>query len=394
MVHSLILFTHYGGAKISRSRFLASAKKNILILKAAALADFCIVTIVTSCEPFIAELDNSVQSLSDNKLLLISRWPLFLTPAVSRILCLFLLPLQMLWIRLFNDKPNLFAFYNTLASESVGMLMAALLYPDTPCILFYDDDLRARHSPRRALDLFFWSMAKKFSNIRHVFAVNNLLAAEVSQFGINSSILPCLVDLRPILKKSVNDCNRQLKICYSGGLEHEKGADMIFELAKNLSPDYCLNVTGSGSMQAKFSSLSGEINNVFYHGCLEEIDLISLYLESDVFLCLHTYMPGVFPFKIVEALYYGMVVISSPIDLPEWLSCIDGLIVLPSLNYSLNPVASLLNQLAMTASYAKLHNSRVSYVQDIIEKNCSVLSLALKLKSFSNFSGFYNYANS
>jgi len=386
MAPKLVFFTHYGGEKISSSRFLASAKKNMLILKAASSAGFCIETIVTSCEPFIGELDNSVQALVDNKLLQFSRWPLFLTPAVSRILCIFILPLQMLWIKLFNDKPNLFAFYNTLASESVGMLMAALLYPDTPCVLFYDDDLRARRSPRRALDLFFWSIAKKFSKLKHVFAVNNLLAAEVLQFALNTSILPCLVDPFPILKSPVSNFKRQLKICYSGGLEPEKGLNLILELGKNLSPNYCLDITGTGSMHSNFFSLSEEVNNVFYHGCLEEIDLISLYLESNIFLCLHNYMPGVFPFKIVEALYYGMVVISSPIDLPEWLSSLDELIVIPKSDYSSDPIASLRNQLIHAASYLQANTRQLSSVRDIINSHCSLNSLGLRLRSLT--SGF------
>ena len=381
MALKLAFFTHYGGEKVSRSRFLASAKKNVLILKSAASADFCIDLFVTSCEPFVGDFDNSIKVLLDNKLLEIIRWSVLCSPSISRILCLFLLPLQMLRYRLFNDKPNLFAFYNTLASESVGLLMVKLFYPDTPCILFYDDDLRARYSQRRMIDLLCWSFAKRFANLKHVYAVNNFLAAEISHSGIPNSILPCIVDTRQIIEKPNYYTNRRLRICYSGGLEPEKGADLIFELGRNLPKDYCLDITGKGSMQSNFYCLSGEVNNVSYHGCLEENDLISLYLSSDVFLCLHTHMPGVFPFKIIEALYHGMVVISTPIDLPVWLSSIDGLFIMPRSPNSTDCVACLLDYLASVVNYLQIYSYKISFVQDIIEANCSFNSLGLQLKS-------------
>jgi len=380
MAPKFVFFTHYGGEKVSSSRFLAAARKNLLIHKSAISAGFFIETVVTSCEPYTGELDNFIKVLVGNRHLQFRRWPVFYSPAISRILCLFLIPIQIFWYSLSNDKPKLFAFYNTLASESVGLLIARFLCSETPCVLFYDDDLMARHSKRRVIDLFFWGMAKKFSNLRHVFAVNNFLAAEVSQFGIPTSILPCLVDSRPILNKLGNDCNRQLKICYSGGLEPEKGAELILELGINLSPDYSLDITGKGSMQSNFFSLSREQNNVFYHGCLEENDLFSLYLNSDIFLCLHTYMPGVFPFKLVEALYHGMIVITTPIDLPAWLSSLDGLFVIPRLVYNVDPMAGLLDQLSFAANYVQAHACKISSVQDIIESNCSVNSLGLLLK--------------
>lgn len=381
-----LFFSHYGGERIEDSRFLASAKKNKLILKAAAIAGFKIDAIVTSCCPLPTRLDASIQILCDRKQLTLWRWPSILLPAFSRIICLFLLPLQLIWFSFFRTKPSIIACYNTLASESLALIISKFIHPNVPCILFYDDHLFARkpstYLNRRFLDNMLWLVARKYGNLKHAFVVNHYLQSEILNFGIAASLLPCLIesDIRfnSLQKQKISP----LKICYSGGLEVEKGANLLLELVKQLPLSYQLEITGNGSLEPDFISLSKDFINLHFHGIVNEANLLRIHHGCDVFLCLHSEMNGIFPFKIIEALYRGLIVISSPLDPPSWLSASDGLFIIPSISYNSNPIASILNELDFVSGYVEnMHHEKLGDLQDKIMQYCGVEPLADKLKS-------------
>ena len=380
----LLYFSHYGGERVEDSRFLASAKKNVLILRAAAIAGFEIDAMVTSCCPLLTRLDASIQRLCDRKQLIIWRWPSIISPAFSRFFCLFLLPLQLVWFSLFRAKPSMIAFYNTLASESLALIVAKFIYPSVPCILFYDDHLLARKPSscfnRRYLDNILWLVARKHGNLKHAFVVNHYLESEILNLGIAASLLPCLVDSNIRFNLLQKPNNSPLKICYSGGLEVEKGASLLLELGRQLPLAYQLDITGNGSLESDFISLSKEISNLHFHGIVDDAKLLRIHLDCDIFLCLHSEMNGIFPFKIIEALYRGLIVISSPLDPPSWLCSSDGLFVVPAISYVNNPVASILDTLILVSGYVEMHADRLGGVQEKITKYCSVASLADKLK--------------
>lgn len=381
----LLFFSHYGGERVEDSRFLASAKKNMLILKAAAIAGFKINAIVTSCCPLPTRLDTSIQILCDRKQLTFWRWPSILLPAFSRLFCLFLLPLQIIWLSLFRAKPSMIAFYNTLASESLALIIAKFIYPNVPCILFYDDHLLARkpssYISRRFLDNILWLIARKYGNLKYAFVVNKYLQSEILNLGIAASLLPCLIESHIRSNLLQKPKNSRLKICYSGGLEVEKGASLLLKLARQLPLSYQLEITGKGSLESDFITLSKDLLNLHFHGTVIEANLLQIHLDCDIFLCLHSEMNGIFPFKIIEALYRGMIVISSPLDPPSWLSASDGLFIIPLITYASNPINSILNELNLVSSYLKnVHPGRLRVLQEKILQYCGVVTLSDKLK--------------
>ncbi|MDO9405021.1 MAG: glycosyltransferase [Polaromonas sp.] len=231
---------------------------------------------------------------------------LFKIPAVFKILSEF-------------EQPDLVWFYNGYAFE----MLFALMTPKanrTPLVLEFEDWHFSRNrgiNPKPILDYFLWKLAAPL--FAGSFSVNNFLQRKMAAVGPNANLLPGFVsdELVEIHQNTPPFKNPKIRVGYFGGLSVEKGADLVLELASLLPENFEIHVSGSGPLAEKFNAAS--YPNLFFHGRVSEHKLYQLIGYSDVIINPHTPIAlengGIFPFKVVEAVSSGRLLIST--DVPR-----------------------------------------------------------------------------
>ena len=124
------------------------------------------------------------------------------------------------------------------------------------------------------------------------------------------------------------------RVGYFGGLEHEKGADVLLRTLAQLPAAWTLVVTGVGSLAAAFSDAqAAHPERLEFHGRVSHATVSSLMQSCDAIVNPHTPISqmreGVFPFKVCEALASGSLLISTAlpaiaIDLSHAVLPFDG----------------------------------------------------------------------
>ncbi len=230
-------------------------------------------------------------------------------------------------------KPTMIWLYNAYAFESLFALTVRKL-ADCPVVLEFEDWHFSRSrglNPKPYIDYLLWRFTVKYFD--HVFAVNDFLADKMRQFTSQVTLLPGIVPYRleqiSISKPPFNGDDAQIKIGYFGGLTQEKGADLILRLARKLPNGYCLEVTGGGGMEPDFiKASSSNPVSLRYHGKVSDVRLYELIAECDVILNPHSHIMemhnGVFPFKVVEAIASGRLLISTPLPDTSLESVLQG----------------------------------------------------------------------
>jgi glycosyltransferase involved in cell wall biosynthesis len=105
---------------------------------------------------------------------------------------------------------------------------------------------------------------------------------------------------------------------YFGNLSVEKGADCLLALAGHLPPSWRLVVTGAGPLAHQFAAYSSAHPDRlrFIHNASDREVVVGM-LQCDVIINPHTSIGGmgngIFPFKVIEALASGRLVISTPL---------------------------------------------------------------------------------
>lgn len=381
----------YGAEPVEQSRFLAAAKKNRRILEAAARAGLALVVIDTSCVAKPPDLAPELAPLAEAGRLKLIRFPGFGRPALARFLILPWLPITLLrlhgWLPRRRDReggaPVLFSFYNPMASETIPMIVARLLRPAAPRLLFYDDALFARHKVdlrlRSVIDQIPWLLARRLPT--DVFAVNQRLLADLDGRCSHTSLLPCLVesDARPPQARVPGG---QLRLLYAGGLKAEKGIPLLLELAHQLPPGVALSISGKGPMQDTCAKVAAEHPALTFHGCLSEDDFQQLQTKCSILISLHAVMDGVFPFKLIDAIHDGMAVISGPVQAPPWLTEDDGLFIMPPEAFALEPVAETVRLLERVQAYLEQRTEKeLEQTRQRIDRHCSVAMLSERLRA-------------
>ena len=281
--------------------------------------------------------------------------------------------------------PSLFWFYNGYSFEMAMALRAKKIF-NCPMILEFEDWHFSRSrgiNPKPYLDFLLWRLAAP--KMSASFSVNNLLRNKMARFNNYSYLLPGVVPqrLNQIAKRSQPFMNTdRLNVGYFGGLSKEKGADIVLELASLLPDKFNIHVTGSGELSSSFIEKSKSIKNLNYYGRVDDEALYSLIEKCDILLNPHASIKdmgsGIFPFKVIEAVASGRVLISTPIpseNLEEvvssiifverstsaFLAAINSASAFYSNNYSLIEDTSLLaNELFGEASMLSKVNSLVA----------------------------------
>ncbi len=170
------------------------------------------------------------------------------------------------------------------------------------------------------IDWLLWHINMR--NIDYGFAVNNYLSSKVEFFGKPSTLLPgvvsdCIIDatknVPPFSSRS------SIKVGYFGGLNSEKGAGFLLQLIeetrrKNLAVEFI--VTGHGNLADAFAEYSKRYSGVLkYLGPVGEQELSVAVATADVILNPHEINEGIFPFKVIEAIASGRLLITSKLSL-------------------------------------------------------------------------------
>ncbi|MDP2760189.1 MAG: glycosyltransferase [Sideroxyarcus sp.] len=228
--------------------------------------------------------------------------------------------------------PKLFWFYNGFAFEMLVAMHAKKF--NVPMILEFEDWHFARRrgiNPKGFIDFFFWYRAAHL--MTSAFVVNAFLAEKMSSFTNQVEVLPGIVpeDLTQIARASPFPHGRQaIKVGYFGGLSVEKGADIVLRVAQSLPDGYEFHVTGSGPLADEFKRISLiHPARLHYHGRVGDAELYKLIAECDVILNPHSSLDnmcnGVFPFKVIEAVASGRLLISTALPKGDLADVLGGI---------------------------------------------------------------------
>lgn len=219
-------------------------------------------------------------------------------------------------------KPQCFWFYNGYAFEMRLAKMARRRFR-VPMILEFEDWHFSRSrglNPKPYIDYFFWRSAVRLMS--GSFVVNALLADKMRSYLSHVEMLPGVVPkvLANMAKvfPPFPAHSATINVGFFGGLSAEKGADIVLNLAMTLPEGYVLHVTGTGPLEADFEACAAmHPDRLSYHGRVDDVTLYQLIASCDVLLNPHTSIEnmnnGVFPFKVIEAIASGRLLISTAV---------------------------------------------------------------------------------
>jgi len=208
---------------------------------------------------------------------------------------------------------NPYAFESMLARELTKRFGARL-------VLQFEDWLfsRRRWHPKPMLDFIAWRFLLPAPTV--CLAVNESLSArEHRRSGCPVVLCPGVVS-----DELVEVCRRRRPfsregaptvIGYFGGLSAEKGADIVLDLIRLSRGRFTFHVCGAGPLASAFANLGAEGHAVHFHGRVDDETLLTLISECDVLVNPHASIEkmgnGVFPFKVIEYVASGRLVIST-----------------------------------------------------------------------------------
>jgi glycosyltransferase involved in cell wall biosynthesis len=218
--------------------------------------------------------------------------------------------------------PDFVWCYNAYAFQMRFASLAKQEYK-CPVILEFEDWHFSRSSIfnlKAFIDWYFWKKAIPF--IDYCYAVNPWIEEKMKKNGVNTSILPGILTKEIInLKPASTKKNKKvLHIGYFGGLVAEKGGLLILELInlmkKNKTFNFKFHITGNGELMSKFELLSkSNPELVQYYGVVDDKKFNNIIGKMDILLNPHFDLKGVLPFKLLEYIASGRIVVSGPLNL-------------------------------------------------------------------------------
>lgn len=173
-------------------------------------------------------------------------------------------------------------------------------------------------NPKPFIDWWFWREAARRAT--HIFSVNDTVANYSRQMNPHLSLFPGVVadsiSSLKIARPPFLSTDGTVTLGYFGGLSEEKGAHHIISLLKTLPIWYKFIVTGAGPLESEFSLAAKQSDGrLMFHGRVTDETLTALIGQCDVLLNPHSPITrmgnGVFPFKVIEAIASGRMLIST-----------------------------------------------------------------------------------
>lgn len=221
--------------------------------------------------------------------------------------------------------PHLAWFYNGYAFESRVAVLLKQRY-GTKIILEFEDWHFARNrglNPKPWIDWYFWNKSTRYCD--YAFAVNENLQRRLEIKGVQTQLLPGVISDWVIkLSEQHPPFSRAggVSVGYFGGLSNEKGAGFLLELMAQAKHRVQFVVTGKGELENDFAEFANKFpGRIRFLGAVSEEKLQEAMASVDVIVNAHEENDGIFPFKVLEAVASGRLLISAPLPMSgyEWL---------------------------------------------------------------------------
>lgn len=265
-------------------------------------------------------------------------------------------------------KPQLIWLYNSYAFEARwGMALQART--GARLILELEDLPLARHrglNPKPRLDQ--WYFERLLPRADMVTFVNADLMRQyepaVKQSLLLPSVLQDAITNLPDRRRFEAEPHR---LGYFGGLEVDKGVQVLLDLVPRMPSKWKLVVTGVGSLTAALREVATRHPNAIeFHGAVPHHEVVRLMSTCDAIVNPHAAITemdnGVFPFKVCEALASGALLITTPLpaidlDLAGHVETFDG---------SLDGLMQALQR--APALYARRHDALAALRQAVCQR--------------------------
>lgn len=283
--------------------------------------------------------------------------------------------------------PKLIWFYNGYAFEMCLAFKAQKIF-SAPMILEFEDWHFSRYrgfNPKPYIDYLFWRKAAPLMSA--TFAVNSFLASKMHGYENDVELLPGIVPAA--LVRISNECppfssdTDHVNVGYFGGLSVEKGADIILQLVDKLPSAYTLHVTGAGPLEAEFMAFSkARPEQLRFYGRVDDVTLYQLIAKCDVILNPHVSIEsmnnGVFPFKVIEAVASGRLLISTAVPT-------DGLDdLLAGVQFVEHSKKAFFGAIVVCRQYYLNHAVLISQCAEIASQRFGEISLLDRVKAIMN----------
>ena len=234
-------------------------------------------------------------------------------------------------------KPDVVYTYNAYAFEMRSAKYLSDKFKSF-VVLEFDDWHFARGINAKAIvDWFYWTRA--LSSIDYAFSVNQYLEDINEKHGIKNSLLPGTVNEEIIQLKANNppfkSGHNHVTCGYFGGLTKDKGADFLIKMIQmslNRKLPIKWFVTGKGPYEDELKVLSKKNSDmVTYFGVVSNFELAEIMGRTDILLNPHIKMDGVFPFKLIEYVASGRLILSSDMSFPIKLNWVKDSILFQNL---------------------------------------------------------------
>jgi glycosyltransferase involved in cell wall biosynthesis len=281
-------------------------------------------------------------------------------------------------------QPKFIWLYNGYAFEMLFALKAKSTLK-VPMIFEFEDWHFSRGrglNPKPTIDYCFWRLAA--GSMAGAFVVNKLLANKMQGLTKRIELLPGIVPqvLADIASHypPFNTTAVAINIGFFSGLNTEKGADIVLQLAHQLPEGFVLHVTGAGALGQDFEQAAAALKGkLCYYGRVDDKTLYQIIAKCDVMLNPHTSIEhmnnGVFPFKVIEAVASGRLLISTPV-LTEGL--LDVLAGVQFVNHS---VEDFLDAILVCQQYFNTHSKLIAECAVIANHKFGEHALLEKIKT-------------
>ncbi|MBB3255241.1 glycosyltransferase involved in cell wall biosynthesis [Paraburkholderia bannensis] len=210
--------------------------------------------------------------------------------------------------------------YNPYAFESLLARSLARRYGKA-VVLEFEDWVLARRGvhPKSMLDWAAWRYVLPKPEL--CLAVNRTLQErEVERSQCRTLLCPGVVSTKltwACAKRHpfTDAASGKFIVGYFGSLNAEKGADKVLALAELADSAFEIHVCGSGTLSGAFEAAAQRLNALIFHGVVPEEQLFARIAACDILLNLHSPIDkmggGVFPFKVIEYVASGRLVLST-----------------------------------------------------------------------------------
>ncbi len=325
----IIIVAPYSPVSLSRDPHLGAARKIEMVVEALAVLDSEIILVNSAHNEVNAKANIENLEVGGVRVKHVIP-PTYSNKKMGKLLnlkdinktvsaCMAFGQLKMVWI------------YNSYAFENL-FSMVIKKKADVPVVLEFEDWHFSRSrglNPKPYIDNLFWKCNLK--NIEFSFGVNDKLANIMSGYGVESALLPGVVpaNLIKLCDQETAFSDEVIKVGYFGGLTEEKGVDVLIDAIDKSPEGYKFFVSGAGILEKDLVLLSNKYPlKLDFHGRITEKKLYELIASVDVIINPHSPIndmsQGVFPFKVVEAVASGKLLITTELPAANVPGLLEG----------------------------------------------------------------------